>query len=265
MKKMFEIITNTVSLNAESVSNKTHWFVYAVDTALKMIGINNAVFSYSSSPQRLTMTIVEKTFEIQVPTISRSPYDAGDKYLMYVNSDEKVIFGLGSLGRTYNIENTRAQSADYPINYVRGFLTYSSTGSGNAPFINIGGYFSLKISNGTAKCFSDKQYAIGTYTTSTPTSNLIGIVLPSNYKAENTPIVPVNIRYQKVPVLDSFIGNPRQYNLASFEGEYINSVFICQQFYLGSMKTADNKKFVYGGYMFDVENATDIGTINPPI
>lgn len=261
MKKMFEVLTNSVALNAESAANKTHWFVHAVDTTLKMIGVNNSSFSYITSPARLTMTIGEQSFELKVPTLTMGAYGEGDKYLLYVNTIEKVIFGICSLGNTYDRSARRELDQYYPANYLRGFATQSATGTGSSPFRSIGGYFSIKIKNGTVKCYSNGNEAVGTWPSSSPTTQLIGIVLPSNYKAETTPIQPVRIRFQKAPVIDSFIGNSRAYNLASFEGEYFDSVFICQQFYIGSLKTSDNKRFVYGGYMFDVDDAMDIGVI----
>lgn len=265
MKKMFEVLTNSVALNAESAANKTHWFVHAVDTALKMIGVNNASFSYITTPIRLTMTIGEQSFELKVPTITMGAYGQGDKYLFYVNTIEKVIFGIGSMGSTYDVSKRREIDQYYPINYLRGFASINSTQTGNAPYQSLGGYLSIKIKNGTVKCYSNGKYAIGSWPASHPTTQLIGIVLPSNYKAETTPIQPVRIRFQKAPVIDSFIGNSRVYNLPSFEGEYFDSVFICQQFFIGSLKTSDNKRFVYGGYMFDVDDAMDIGVIEATV
>lgn len=250
MKKIFKVTNwDTSNFSSANVLNKTHWMVKALDTCFGYLGIGNYSLSYST-----TSTIILTTDDYGQFTINKPSSDNSTPYIFYVNSDTKELFGCCSLASPFTFDIQSAHFGISVANAMRGSWVSSSTNS----ISRAGGYFGLK--------FKQSEGIIGStsgtiaYNYSSAAVNTItnaNCPLLSMDGAYAQPLIATQIRYSRAPIIEQA---GTIYNI--WRGEMFESIFNCEKYFLGALKTADNTKFVYDGYLFIVDNASDIGVID---
>lgn len=238
------------SFTSQNVLDESHWFVKGIKRALTLLDIGNFSLSYASATNIILQTANYGTFSLARPSSGQS-----GPYLFYVNSEDKELWGGSCLSNTY--DNSSSQSnASLPCNHIRGPIRYSTSGSNTSPIYISGGVLQLKFENGTIKGFSNgdrSYYCIASHLT----PSHIGLVLAENYKAESTPLTSVPIKYTK----QAIVNRAGSSNDIHFYGEYFRSIYVCDKYYLGALKSSDNTKFIFDGYLFLVDDARDIETV----
>lgn len=249
MRKIIKITTwnPNESFTSANVLDESHWFVKGLKRALTLLDIGNFSISYTSSTTITLQTGFYGSIVLQRPTSGHS-----DPYIFYVNSVDKELWGGSALTQTYN--TTSGKTPGSSSNFIRGPVRHSTSGSSHGGLNIAGGILQLKFEDGTIKGCSSSLYMYYMYGTNYIPSH-IGVVLPENYTAQPTPISSVTVKYTRMPIVNK---TGEASSIMSFEGEYFRSIFLTQQYYLGALKSSDNTKFLYDGYLFLVDDARDI-------
>lgn len=247
MKKILSTSTISssywTSFTTDNVSNKSHPFVKLLDSALSRIGIGTYSLQYSASNSMSLISNSFGKFSIALPTVS---YDR--PYFIYFNSETKELCGF-----QYILVVTTGQTAY--LNAQRGRVVPT-----NSTFT--GGFLAIKFTNEKIIGCSHANGGYASLTSSQsyyPSVLMIGSPLPENRTVKSTPTSTTTIKYCRKPILYNVGLNTTTSSL--FLGEYFESIYDIEQYYVGALKSSDNKKFIIDGKMFDVDDATDIETI----
>lgn len=257
MKRILKVSNwdTTTAFTSQNVLDESHWMVAGLKRALTLLDIGNFAINYSSGTRITIQTGSYGSFAINRPTNTQN-----GPYLFYVNSEEKELWGGSCLTQTYDISTNRdMNSSNQFCNFIRGAVCYS-TGSATSTYPNriVGGILQLKFENGRIKGFSgDNLFKCG-WNLYTPVQ--IGLVLPENYISYANPLTAVSLKYTKQPIVSGTASG-----IINFEGEYFRSIYICDKYYSGGLKSADNTKFIFDGYLFIVDDARDIEVIETTV
>lgn len=256
MKKLLKVSNwdTTTAFTTENVDNESHWYVAGMKRALTLLGIGDFVIEYNSATSITIQTTLFGNFKVERPTLRED-----GPYLFYVNSEDKELWGGSCLTQTREYENQVVGTS--PANCVRGLVRAATTGQTSSLQLHfVGGVLQLKFENGIIKGMSkgEKTFGIeGQYTTPAQ----IGIILPDNYIANASPLTAVSLNYTKMSIVNS----PGVDSRMHFDGEYFESIYLCDKYYLGGLRSDDATKFVFDGYLFIVDNANDIEIIETTI
>lgn len=234
----------STSFTSANVLDESHWFVKLLKRGLTLLDIGNFSITYKSAQAVTLQTALYGTFDINRPTrTSSSPY------ILYINSVDKELWGGSSMDAVADT-STRNMSNNNG-NHIRGPIRYSASGSSTGYIQIAGGILQLKFEDGTIKGCSCPSGLAGLMSLYYAPSHY-GIVLPQNYEALSTPLTSVSINYTKMSIVNGYYTDPH------FEGEYFRSIYLCDKYYLGALKSSDNTKFIFDGYLFLVDDARDI-------
>ena len=245
---------NLNAFSSQNVLDESHWMVKGLKRALTLLDIGNFSISYKSGTTITIQTGSYGSFDVERPAQHNN-----SAYIFYINSDDKELFGCASDTRAASYNSTIASSV--AGNVIRGIRKPSST---NAQVTMYGGYLALKFKNGQiigtatddiADNFSS-SYPI-------PSWNSIGVVLGDRFESLAAPLTAVSLKYTKAPIYRKFdvYANYVEGESARFLGEYFTGINVCDKYYVGALKSSDNKKFIYNGYLFIVDDARDIETV----
>lgn len=258
MKKIIKMSEwNLDNFTSENVDNESHWMVKGLKRALTLLDIGNFSISYNSNLRVTIVTDSYGSFDIEHP-VNTSNTSA---YVFYVNSDEKELFGCASDTNvaSYNKEVSNLDTT--AGNVIRGIRRPSQS---NTVIKTIGGYLALKFKDG--QVIGTATDEIVDYYNSAypiPSWNSMGVVLGDRFESLASPLTAVPIKYTRAPIyrkLDVYFYYVEGES-ARFLGEYFTGINVCDKYYVGALKSSDNKKFVYNGYLFLVDDATDIETV----
>ena len=249
MKKILKASSwNTDELTSENIANKSHWFVKFLDAALTALDIGSYSFVYSNY-ELLVSTANFGSFSLDRP----SYYIATD-FIAYIDSDNKELLMCASHNQVVSTDLQTAGSNTY-AGYVRGPVRTAS--SSIARIHAYGGLYAIKFENGTN--FAEISPSGTNEIARGFTNNCCGCPLPTNNKCIATPITATTVKISKKPIF-TYAGTNY-----TFEGKYFESIYICDKYFLGTMKSSDNKYFYYNGYIFKVDDARDIEVINTTV
>jgi hypothetical protein len=261
MKKIFKVLNwDTSSFTTDNVENKTHWLIKALDEVLTYLDIGEFSFTYSS-----TNIVILETTNYGTFTIEKPGYSNGSAYVFYVNTEDKELFGCASslVVATYDSTTLSSSNQDQGL-VIRGTVKPRSATTTFASSM-YGGYLALKFI-GNEIIGTSSSYLISNFSTSNMgiSWNSIGVILPFRNQCLASPLTPVNIKCHKAPIYRKFSNTVNDSN-CKWYGEYFNGIYVTDSYYVGALRTNDGKKFVYNGYIFDVNDATDIGIITTTV
>lgn len=252
MKKIIKTASwNTDDFTVENISTKSHWFAKLWDAALTALDIGSFSMSYASINS--VNYIIVTTANYGEFKLSKPAYYSSTPYIAYIDSENKELLMCASMETAMEptLENITTTDPKY-ANFLRSCIT-SSSGSGTR--VNgYGGLFAYKFTNGTVIGFSDGTY-MQCYTRKGSLYSQIGCVLPDRKSSLVQPVISTKMFIARKPILDNLSG------ITTFRGLYFNSIYDTDKYYLGSMKTADNKFYYYNGFVFAVDDARDIETV----
>ena len=252
MKKLFRVTNvGNQQFKKATFSTDNYWYLQAIEQALSYMGITGVTFTYTESASSTTKCKITVPGYGDKTIVGPSQVDGTTDYLFYVNTETMELFACCS--DTYvGVINP----GYYGVNGLLGAIFNAAYGIGK------GGYLGWKFKDGEIIGTSQQVYNQGADMAgygSTPWWS-VGVILPNRTECLSTPIVPTKINYQRAPIFRNFGESTMEWR-----GEYFEGIYLCSKYFIGSVKTADNKKFMYNGYMFDVDNAMDIGTIETTI
>lgn len=249
MKKILRASSwNTDAMTAENF--QSNWFYKFLDAALTALDIGTYSIEFSMHALLLTTANFGSTY-IHQPAPG---YVNETDFIAYVDSENKELLMCASYDQVVQDDVTVIDS-NITAGFIRGPIRVSPKAIAKIS-VN-GGIFAFKFENGTifAEMISSGSNSI----VDGFTNNCCGCPLPTNNKCLATPITATKVKISKKPII-IYTGptSPRDYK---FEGKYFESIYICDKYFLGSMRSSDNKYFYYNGYVFAVDDARDIETV----
>lgn len=258
MKKIYKMSGwNTDAFTEDNVLNRTHWLVKALYDVIELMNIGSFSLSYKDANSVTFASVNYGLFNIYHPTYANST-----PYIFYIDTDNKELFGCCSAETVKDYTSTVLQTNN-ECNGLRGRFR----GSTGVTYARVcGGYLALKFDDGRVIGSSNADAVMaGASGFPVDTFNLTGIVLPYNKEIIAAPIDAVEIQYTRLPIYEDFMGQasttPAEYPENSFEGRFFRNINAAHPAYLGALKSSDNIKIAYGGYLFIVDDANDIGLI----
>lgn len=256
MKKIFKVTNwGNVAFTSANVLDKSHWFVKALDTALTALEIGTYSITYASAK-----TIVLTTDNYGGITLHRPQntgyIDTTQPYIVYVDSEKKELLFCSQDGVA---RNPVVQFGSHvPYNCARGIVSGNTTASFS---VSNGGGVRLKFHDGSIIGGSIEN--VERYLASTGQRNIAQLASPfhDNAGVLASPVgQSVSIKYHR-------LANATYDNqgLTGWNGSFFESIFLCDKYYIGALASADNKKFIFNGLLFLVDDATDIGIIETTV
>lgn len=248
MKKILKAATwdTDTAFTSENVADKSHWFVKLCDAALTALDIGTYTITYQS-----TSGITITTANYGTITLYKPGRYVATPYIAYVNSETKELCMCASYDRVETF--TQMGSSSNAGNYVRGVVKTDNS-STMRTLSCVGGFIALKFTNGTIIGISTSS-TLGSYGNNCLTINSYGCSLPERKETLATPIVSVNEGYSRKAIIN-YSGN-----LAAYANSYYESIYDTEHYYLGAVYSSTDKKFMYNGIAFDIDDSTHIETV----
>lgn len=263
MKKIYKMSGwNADVFTEDNVLNRTHWMVKALYEMITLLDIGDFSISYKDASSVTLASVNYGLFEFDHPSLANST-----PFIFYVDSDNKEMFACCS--------------ADAVVDYTTGTITTSKSGTmnglrGRFPMFSStnvlcscsGGYHGIKFTDGKIIGCSDKYAGMYAEKGILDTFDITGCVLGFRKEVLAAPVDSVEIRYTRLPIYEKFMTFPFVSSSSSvatqgndFNGLFFRNINTTDKMYLGALKSSDNIKIFYGGYLFIVDDANDIGLI----
>lgn len=256
MKKIYRYANWDASeFTTENVTSETlsglHWFLRGIKTCLTDLGITNVQFTLVTASAVTVAASGYATFRVEHPAYYGND---GVDYIFYVNTETKEIFGCASTSLVLSTSNLTSTD-DRWANIVVGLPRTSGSGSFNDS--TVGGYLGLKIINtafrgtSTGRLYSFASGSAGPY----PTWLSVGNPLGDRKISTTAPTTNTKTKFFPAPLLIGY----SQTSTGTFNGQYFESVYLTNKYYTTPAKTVDNKRYLYNGYAFELDNVeTDV-------
>lgn len=262
MKKIFKVTNwGDVAFTSANVLDKSHWFVKALDTALAALEIGTYSINYSKANEIVLTTDTYGGITLYRPSGGYGALnDMAQPYIVYVDSEKKELLFCSQDGTARNPVVQFSNSI--PYNCARGLVSSTVTSSSSAQnAVSNGGGVRLKFKDGSI--IGGSIGNIERHLTYTGYRNNAQISSPFN---ENAAVLvspvgeSVTIKYHR---LANATYDTK--GLSGWDGSFFESIFLCDKYYIGALASADNKKFIFNGLLFLVDDATDIGIIETTV
>lgn len=257
MKKIYKMSGwNSEAFTEENVLNRTHWMVKALYDMIELMNIGSFSISYISGYVVVIASVNYGQFYIQRPNYSNST-----PYIFFVDTDNKELFGCCSTESVKDLTSSAFTSSN-EANGLRGrFIAASGTVYSRL----VGGYLGIKFMDGKIIGTSDKDMTCSGSGT-IQTFDTFACVLGDRKEVIASPINSVELRYTRLPIYERFTGGTTSGIVFDntendFNGLFFRNINTTDKMYLGALKSSDNIKIFYGGYLFIVDDANDIGLI----
>lgn len=259
MKKIFKVTNwGDVAFTSANVLDRSHWLVKALHAAVVALDIGNYSITYGDQH-----SIVLTTDNYGVITLYRPGgnafRDTTQPYIVYVDSEKKELLTCSQDGIARESVSVFGPASLY--NCARGLVVGSGTAASITQAVSNGGFLRLKFKDGGI--VGGSTASTERYLTSSQYRNMAQIASPFY---ENAGVLPSPIG-QNVSINYHRLANASYgaYGLEGWDGSFFESIFLCDKYYVGALASADNKKFIFNGLLFLVDDATDIGIIETTV
>ena len=260
MKKIFKASSwSAADFTATNINNRSHWFVRLLMAALNALDIGTFSFAYVDENSVQLLTTNYGNFTLYKPT---STLVVNTPYIAYVNSVDKELFMCASFDQVISPAQTITATEKYG-NFARG--GWNGTGTSTKNIRSVGGRTALKFVGtsiiGHSSSSGLEAYGGNIANTGGFTISRVGCPLPDRWESLTSPITAVTIKYSKKPIINMSGGPNFEGGFPTFDNKYFNGIYDCDKYYLGALKSSDDKKVIYNGLLFDVDNANDITVV----
>ena len=158
----------------------------------------------------------------------------------------------------------------FPLNTLLNLVGNAARGYFNktqGTFRNIGGILEVKFMPGGLTYYRSASENLVNFSSSDNNRDTrlgVGSILPKRGSTISPPIVSADLTYTRKAILTGMDDSPT-ISEPNFAGNYYESIFDTVDYYLGALKTEDNKLYYYDGKIFSVDNADDIEIVDTNI